>query len=438
ACTEAADECRRLADLVARAAGLYADAERTARDAVNQGVRAMALLAPQSVALTALVAAVAGGTISGLKEGTGFSPIGASRATAWMQEGVLAAIGSAALGAGTGTNSLLSILAAGVTRSDGTGTDVNQGLVGLAPWVAAYGDLKQGDHLTLTQVDTGETGPVGAAGGVADALHGLRLLGEANGLEEDGLSYATIAISRYDRPDGSHGWLVTIPGTDGHADSPFGWSQNGEAMSGDADQRQRADSVRMVVAAMEGAGIGADEPVALVGHSQGGIVAAAVAADCTDRFRVEHVVTAGSPVAGHPIGADTWVTSVEMEDELVAALDGASNPASESWLTVRGAVTDSDADDRLLSGAVVPDAIDGNEFTHYMKYHEAAWANASDLGSPAVTGHEEHFRSCLAATYAGTTYWQGRMGRGGTGLTVAGADASAGAAAPDVEADAGP
>ena len=41
--------------------------------------------------------------------------------------------------------------------------------------------------------------------------------------------------------------------------------------------------------------------MAIVGHSQGGIVAAALASDLKDSYAIDHVVTAGSPVANHPI-----------------------------------------------------------------------------------------------------------------------------------------
>ena len=40
-------------------------------------------------------------------------------------------------------------------------------------------------------------------------------------------------------------------------------------MSSNANRRRNADSFRMVEEAMRQAGIGKDEPVALVGHSQG-------------------------------------------------------------------------------------------------------------------------------------------------------------------------
>ena len=64
-------------------------------------------------------------------------------------------------------------------------------------------------------------------------------------------------------------------------------------------------------------------------------MAAALASDLKDSYAIDHVVTAGSPVANHPIPPKTWVTSIEIEDELVASLDGGRNPSTEQWLTVR-------------------------------------------------------------------------------------------------------
>ncbi|KFI63344.1 alpha/beta fold hydrolase [Bifidobacterium cuniculi] len=393
-----ADECARLADLVARASGIYAQAEQDALALASQGIQAVTVLSPIRSTVALVSGMVVGGIVEGVRTGSSFSFTGASRATARFQEGTIAGLGTVFAGTGTPWGSSRSRL--------------NQGISDMARTTGAVNDMMQGNRLTVRKVDTAAH-PVPAAAGIGDALHGLRLLGEANARQDDGLSYATIAISRYERQDGSSSWLVTIPGTDGQANSPFGWEQNLEAMSSDADQRRQADSVRMVTEAMRQAGIGQDDPVVLVGHSQGGIVAAAIASDCTQEFHVDHVVTAGSPIAGHPITA-SWVTSVEMEDELVAALDGAANPATDTWLTVRGRVTDSTAaaQDRLLAGSIVPDAVGTAEFTHNLKYHEAAWRNADDLGSPALREHDDHVRDTLAGTYQGTTYWQGRISQG--------------------------
>lgn len=112
---------------------------------------------------------------------------------------------------------------------------------------------------------------VRASGSVAESMENLRRLAEERlGKIElnSGLEYGTIAIQRYERSDGTNSWLVTIPGTDGQPDSPFGWAQNVELMSADQERRRKADSARMVAEAMRQAGIGKDEPVALIGHSR--------------------------------------------------------------------------------------------------------------------------------------------------------------------------
>ena len=79
------------------------------------------------------------------------------------------------------------------------------------------------------------------------------------------------------------------------------------------------------------------DPVVLVGHSQGGILAAALASDAvfTARHRVTHVVTSGSPIGWFPVPATTRVLSVERGDDPVPRLDLAPNPDRSSWVTVR-------------------------------------------------------------------------------------------------------
>ena len=70
------------------------------------------------------------------------------------------------------------------------------------------------------------------------------------------------------------------------------------------------------------------DPVVLVGHSQGGILAAALASDpgFTRRNRVSHVVTSGSPVALFPVPPTTRVLSVERGDDPVPRLDLTPQP----------------------------------------------------------------------------------------------------------------
>lgn len=221
------------------------------------------------------------------------------------------------------------------------GTQVAGAAERIAKYTSKFKNAMQGNKLTVREVQS-TSQVAGASHSVASSMENLRRLAEERLGKitlNSGLSYATIAVQRYRRSDGTTGWLILIPGTDGQDDSPFGWEQNLELMSSNANRRRNADSFRMVEEAMRQAGIGKDEPVALVGHSQGGIVAAALASDLKDSYAIDHVVTAGSPVANHPIPPKTWVTSIEIEDELVASLDGGRNPSTEQWLTVRGKVT---------------------------------------------------------------------------------------------------
>ncbi|KRE58650.1 hypothetical protein [Phycicoccus sp. Soil748] len=77
------------------------------------------------------------------------------------------------------------------------------------------------------------------------------------------------------------------------------------------------------------------EPVMLVGHSLGGIVAAGLASSpaFTARHRVTHVVTAGSPVARMPVPAGVQVLSLEHHQDPVPRLEGAPNPDRSGWVT---------------------------------------------------------------------------------------------------------
>ncbi|MBT1174986.1 alpha/beta hydrolase [Bifidobacterium sp. LC6] len=424
-CQEHAAECTRLsselsstASLLIRAHALYSDAELSARRIFTESVQAGVQFKPKH-GLIGTAAVAIGGLISGWVIEGKPNPTWMSTSTYPFQEGVMSGLGSFIGGIALGE---------GVEQTD----EVNQGAGKIANVSGPVKDIVQGNHLEITEVHA-RNEVVRSSNSVGSALENLRRLGEERLGKinlNSGLEYGTIAVQRYQKADGSNAWLVTIPGTDGKKDSPFGWEQNVELMSSDKERRMRADSVRMVTGAMEQAGIGKDEPVALIGHSQGGIVAATIASDWSEDYNIEHVVTAGSPVANHPIPSDTWVTSVEIDDELVGALDGAANPATENWLTVRGHVSPApaasastvNADGSCTPGAtpiygatsydaapVAGGATNGRELSHWLKYHQAAYQNATDLGSPAVQRHESHFQSVIDGELKETRYFQGRM-----------------------------
>ncbi len=421
-CTSIADCLTEMSDLLVRAYSLYSEAELLTQRLINEVIQVATLLCPQQT-LVATGAVALGGVIGGSIAENEINGIYALSSTAWEHEGLISGLAS---------------LIAGVSPVDGVlATDeVNDAAFLISNVTAPIYALFQSTKLTVRQVEA-RTEVVGEAHSVAEALENLRRLGEERLGKIDlnsGLSYGTIAIQEYRAADGSSSWLVTIPGTDGKYDSPFGWPQNIELMSSFAHRRMQAGSARLVAEAMERAGVGADDPVALIGHSQGGIVAATIASDMKDDYNIQHVITAGSPVANHPIPSSTWVTSVEIDDELVAALDGSPNPATDTWLTIRGQVhKDSDGSltpsvnadgsctpgtgggvQSMFSEASVKDATGSKEISHWLKYHQAAYQNATDLGSAAVQQHEEHFQQILDGELVSTTYWQGRMTPGTT------------------------
>ena len=75
----------------------------------------------------------------------------------------------------------------------------------------------------------------------------------------------------------------------------------------------------------------------LVGHSQGGLTAAALAADPKVRkqFNITHVITAGSPIAGIEVPPAVQVLSLENERDPVPRLDAAPNAPMAGHTSVR-------------------------------------------------------------------------------------------------------
>ena len=80
----------------------------------------------------------------------------------------------------------------------------------------------------------------------------------------------------------------------------------------------------------------------LTGHSQGGLTAAALAADATfrSRHRVTHVVTSGAPVAALAVPEGVSVLSLEHDEDLVPGLEGDDNPDRRDWVTVERSLAD--------------------------------------------------------------------------------------------------
>jgi PGAP1-like protein len=175
----------------------------------------------------------------------------------------------------------------------------------------------------------------------------------------------TIEIQTIHGPDGVR-HIVYLPGTDDMTTLP--WTQDDDVrdlptdlllMSGHGNSYQQG-----ILDAMGEAGIGPHDPVLLVGHSMGGMEAAAILGHGSD-YDVTHVVTAGSPTAQVPsFPAGTHVLSLEHRGDVVPLTDGAPNHESVEQATV------SFADHGGASGVV------GNhDYWHYL--NGAAAADAS-------------------------------------------------------------
>ena len=136
-----------------------------------------------------------------------------------------------------------------------------------------------------------------------------------------------IGIQTLVGPDGVTRYVVQLPGTESWALTPGptvrDLATNLHTMAGGTTVYLRG-----VEQAMAQAGSAPDAPVMLVGHSQGGMTAAALAADPSFRNSFHHlaVVTAGAPIARFDIPPSVQVLALENRHDLVPHLDGLDNP----------------------------------------------------------------------------------------------------------------
>jgi len=190
-----------------------------------------------------------------------------------------------------------------------------------------------------------------------------------------GSTDSVLSVQRIVKDGGTPTWVVAIPGTQpGNLRTVWNMTSNYDLMSDDESQRARADSVRAVLDAMGQSGIEPKDDVVLVGHSQGGMVAATIAAATVGTYQVRHVVTAGSPVGGHDLPPGVRATHLETSGEGVSGLDGKPNPATPERVTVTGTV--------FAPGGGPP-----LDVPHSVGYHQDVLDAAVEVGD---RGLEEH------------------------------------------------
>jgi len=181
--------------------------------------------------------------------------------------------------------------------------------------------------------------PVRPPGGVADVLDGVARQStgwtSASQPQPGGRMPSagppppgTVRLERVSSAAGRVAWVVEVPGTQTWNPFPGAGSAGGSPMDLTTNVRAVAGeptaTADAVVQAMRQAGVRPGEPVMVAGHSQGGLTAAALAADPAVRaeFTITHVVTAGSPIDGIAVPDDVRVLSLEHTGDLVPALDG--------------------------------------------------------------------------------------------------------------------
>ena len=170
--------------------------------------------------------------------------------------------------------------------------------------------------------------------GVRDLLHAVDARSRQGGGDRDQISVRALTHA-----DGTIAYIVDIPGTK-HTALP-GASVNPQTndlgtnlrvLGGDVTTRQRA-----IAEALRLAGAGPSDPVMLVGHSQGGMVAAQAASDAGTAafdFDVRSVVTAGSPIGRVDVPTSVHLLAIENAYDIVPHLDSRPNDDDANVTTV--------------------------------------------------------------------------------------------------------
>lgn len=175
---------------------------------------------------------------------------------------------------------------------------------------------------------------------LSDLLHGLDF--RNSNVSENGPDQVDVRVITH--ADGTKAYIVDVPGTkvwDLPGQDPGTHlntlGTNIHLTGADLTAREQA-----IADALHQAGASSTDPVMLVGHSQGGIIAAQAAHDAANggfvagghSYNITHVVTAGSPIGRIDISPGVQVLALENQHDIVPHLDGATNPDRPNETTV--------------------------------------------------------------------------------------------------------
>ncbi|OKL48475.1 hypothetical protein BSR28_01910 [Boudabousia liubingyangii] len=160
---------------------------------------------------------------------------------------------------------------------------------------------------------------------------------QINAQHLDRKDHGHILILKHENQLGTS-WSVIIPGTQSWVggDSPQDLTTNLKMAAGEGSAQSLA-----VLKSMQAAGIKADEPVELLGHSQGGGIVQQLAANpqVKQRFNIKIATTLGSPtvIAGYPAGVKAL--SLRGSRDIVTALGGTQLAPAKNHLVIAGTPT---------------------------------------------------------------------------------------------------
>lgn len=130
-----------------------------------------------------------------------------------------------------------------------------------------------------------------------------------------------LRLERYPMAGGRSRWIVYVCGTitfsPDSGSEPFDLGSDVRGVGG-----ERTDSERALASAMRAAGVRPDDPVLLVGHSQGALDAVRLTQH--GGFDVQGVVTLGGPTGQLVLPDDVPELSVEHDEDVVPILGGAA------------------------------------------------------------------------------------------------------------------
>ncbi len=217
-------------------------------------------------------------------------------------------------------------------------------VIGLTGAPSSAKSLMVGEAVRLMPAALGATGPQAllASTPFPDAAGAARLIEKNNvGPARNLLQHAkvlnsgyynpvsSIRIHSYTQPNGNlH--VVYVPGTQSFqlgGKNPLNITSNLTAMAGRA-----APSQQGVESALRFVGAGKNDKVLFIGHSQGSLIAANIAA-APQPYQVAGLISFGGPI-GH-LDLKMPVVAIQNSGDVVPGLSGEVNPMRANWVTVQ-------------------------------------------------------------------------------------------------------